>query len=221
MGYEIDLEKITLEEYKKLLKKQKLLAGRRLLKEDIDERFNMLYKAGITNVNILYSRLEDEQQLQEVSKATGIPAEYLIILKREISNILQKPVLIADFPYISPPAFKKLGENCIQTSRDFYELSQGCTKPESAQAKTGISLNDAQELCVLCDLIRINGVGPVFSRVLLEAGFRKTDEIAAASADLIYEKTSEINKLHAYTRAIPEISEIQLCIDFAGLLVKT
>ncbi|OPX43386.1 hypothetical protein CLHUN_27310 [Ruminiclostridium hungatei] len=220
MDYRMDTEKITLFEYKELLKKQNLLAGRRLIKNNIDERFQSMAQAGINNVKDLNEKLRNEPLIEELSGKSGIPVEYLMILKREIANIEPKPVLIADFPYISPPTFKKLGESCIQTSEDYFRISEGCSNPGAVNASTGISLEDAEELCVLCDLIRINGVGPVFSRILYEAGFTSVEEIANSSAGHIYNKTREINKINAFTRAIPEISEIQLCIDFAKLLLK-
>ncbi len=219
MGYEIELQNISIPEYKEMLKKQNLMAGRRILKEDIDNRFGMFFKYGINNVAKLYERIRDPQKMEEFSAETGLSPDYLLLLKKEVSSVIQKPVLIADFPYISPDTFKKLGEYCIQTSKDFFELSNGGRDVRAVCDKTGIPGEDAAELCCLCELIRINGVGPVFSRVLFEAGYKSAGEIAAATADEIYDRATEINALKCYTRVLLNQQEIQLCIDYAKLLV--
>lgn len=218
MGYEINLRNISIFEYKEILKKQNLISARRVLQENVDERFGEFLKCGIKNVAELYEKINDSQMIAEMSDKTGLQLDYLVILKKEILNINPKPILIADFPHIQPATFKRLGECCVQTSKDFFELSDGGRDINAVCSKTGISEEAAAELGSLCDLIRINGVGPVFARVLFEAGYRSIVEIADSDAETILEKVTEINTIKKYTRVLLNRSEIQLCIDFAKLM---
>lgn len=217
MGYDIDLRSILISDYKKILKKQNLMAARRILKVGIEERFGYFFECGIRTVAELYEKLRDPQEIEKLSEE-GFRLDYLTALKKEISTIVPKPVLIADFPHIQPSVFKRLGECCIQTSKDYFDLSDGGSDVGAVCEKTGISEEEAAELCSLCDLIRINGVGPVFSRVLYEAGYRSIEAIAQGQADTLLERVSEINTARNYTRVMLNKDEIQLCIDFAGLI---
>jgi hypothetical protein len=218
MGYEMDSKNISVLEYKEILKKQNLLAVRRILKDGIDGKFDELINYGIKSIAQLSEALSDMDSIEELSLKTGISIDYLALLKKEVSNIIPKPVLIADFPHIQPSTFKRLGEYCIQTSKDYFELSDGGKDINAVCSKTGIHEECAVELCSLCDLIRINGVGPVFSRVLFEAGYRYASEIAQSEAESIFEKVNEVNEIKKYTRVLLGIKEIQLCIDFARLI---
>jgi hypothetical protein len=220
MDYEIDLQTIQISGYKDILKKQKLMASRRILKENIDDIFEQLAKSGITNVAELTEAINDSPKAEELAAQTGIPWEYLMILSREISGLILKPVLIADFPYVLPETFKILGECCIQSSKDFFELSNGGSDLKGVCAKTGISEEAALELGSMCDLIRINGVGPIFARILFEAGITSVNKFATMDAETIYNKVTEINEVKKYTRVMLEKNEIQLCLDFAKLITR-
>ena len=50
MGYTLPLEQISLNDYRQLLRQQNLLPGRRVLLEQLDERFALLTSSGLTNL---------------------------------------------------------------------------------------------------------------------------------------------------------------------------
>ena len=78
----------------------------------------------------------------------------------------------------------------------------------------------SDELFCLCDLVRINGVGPVAARAFYEAGYHSASEVAAAYAEDMLEKVSAVNETHHYYKAKLGIKDMQFCIDFALLLNK-
>ena len=78
----------------------------------------------------------------------------------------------------------------------------------------------SDELFCLCDLVRINGVGPVAARAFYEAGYSSTSDVAIADAEDMLEKVSAVNKVHRYYKAKLGIKDMQFCIDFALLLNK-
>lgn len=97
-----------------------------------------------------------------------------MILKREIGSLEQKPVPLSGFPVIDPSLITKLGGAGLKTSKEYWETKQ--------------DLSDEQ-FC-LCDLVRINGVGPVAARTFYEAGYRSVSDVAAADAAIMLKKVS-------------------------------
>ena len=76
------------------------------------------------------------------------------------------------------------------------------------------------ELFCLCDLVRINGVGPIAARAFYEAGYQSASDVATADATDMLKKVSAVNEAHHYYKAKLSIKDMQFCIDFALLLNK-
>ena len=82
MGYYIDLKNISLDAYKEILKSADLLPSRMVLKENIDAVFDAISTQKIENVDELRIALKNNNKLQDFSKQSGIPEDYLRILIR-------------------------------------------------------------------------------------------------------------------------------------------
>lgn len=202
MNYNLDLESLSIQEYGKLLKKQNLLPGRRVLWRDSDKNFALLESQGINTVAQLKKTLSTSVKIAAFATAAGIPEDYLVILKREIGSLEQKPVPLASFPGINPLLIAELNEAGIKTSKDYFESKQA--KPD--------------ELFCLCNLVRINGVGPAAAKTFYEAGYRSV--VAGAEAAAMLEKVSAINERQRYYKAKLGQKDMQFCIDFAAMLEK-
>ncbi|MCR3921586.1 MAG: DUF4332 domain-containing protein [Firmicutes bacterium] len=202
MKYTLDLELLSVQEYKTLLKQQNLLPGRRILWQDIDENFAVFESRKIKTVAQLKKSLSTPAKIADIEVASGIPEEYLVILKREIGSLEQKPVPLSGFPSIGPSLVAKLGSAGLKTSKEYWETKQ--------------DLSD--ELFCLCDLVRINGVGPVAARAFYEAGYRSVYDVAAADAAVMLKKVSAVNEAQRYYKANLGLKDMQFCIDFAKLL---
>jgi len=202
--YNLNLECISVQEYKALLKKQNLLPGRRVLWQNIDKNFALFENQDIETVAQLKKALSTPAKIQAFANDTGIQENYLVILKREIGSLEQKPVPLASFPGINPSQIEKLSEAGLKTSKDYFEHSKAIS----------------DELFFLCDLIRINGVGPVAAKAFYEAGYRSVSDVARANAAVILEKVSAVNEIRRYYKAKLGLKDMQFCIDFASLLVE-
>jgi hypothetical protein len=220
MGYSIELKNIRIKDYKEILRNQNLLPGRRILQDNIDENFQTICNFGINNLDELYKVLNKPQKLDSLAIQTGLSKEFLTILKREVGSFIQKPVWTADFPGLLPGIEKKLNENGIKTSKDLYDFSKGFSDIKLVCDKIGITESDAKELFSLCDLVRINGVGAVFARILYIAGLNKIEDLATADAGYILQKVYEINKDNQYTKAKLGQKDMQFCIDFAKIISR-
>lgn len=204
MKYNLDLELLSVQEYKDLLKQQNLLPGRRILWQDIDKNFAVFESRGIKNVAELKRNLSTPAKIVDLGLASGISEEYLVILKREIGSLEQKPVPLSSFPGIDSSLATKLGGAGLKTSKEYWESKQDLT----------------DELFCLCDLVRINGVGSIAAKAFYEAGYRSVSDVAAADAAVMLEKVTVVNEAKCYYKAKLGQKDMQFCIDFALLLNK-
>jgi hypothetical protein len=95
MGYYIDLEKITINDYKTKLKSSYLPPGRMVLQEKSDERFGYFMQIGIKNIKELIQLLKKKDTFAELSKVDCLSGDYLVILLRELNCTFPKPNRIA------------------------------------------------------------------------------------------------------------------------------
>jgi len=204
MKYNLDLERLFVQEYKTLLKQQNLLPGRRILLLEIDENFTVFESMEINTVAQLKKSLSTPAKIADIIAVSGITEEYLVILKREIGSLVQKPVPLSGFPDIDPSLVAKLGGAGLKTSKEYWESKQ----------------DFSDELFCLCDLVRINGVGPIAARAFYEAGYQSVYDVAVADVAAMLEKVSVVNEAQHYYKAKLGLKDMQFCIDFALLLNK-
>ena len=88
MGYTLDLECLSIQEYKELIKQQNLLPSRKILLNNIDDNFLLFKKRDINTVGQL-KKVFYPTRMANVVANTGITEEYLIILNREVSSLVQ------------------------------------------------------------------------------------------------------------------------------------
>lgn len=204
MQYGLDLTRISLSEYRELLKQQNLLPGRRMLHDGVDEKFERMAKCGVRTVAELKKRLSSPEKRTAFADETGIADEYLILLKREIGSMEQKPVPLSSFPGVDTKLLTELNGRGIKTSKDYLE--QGGTTDG--------------ELRALCELVRINGVGGIAARMFYEAGFASVTDVADADATAMLAAVTQINETKHYYGAKLGKKDMQFCIDFANLLIR-
>lgn len=204
MRYDIDLTKVSLEQYRQLLQKQNLLPSRRLLLQDLDARFTALETQGIANAAQLMKALAAPAKFDQLAAKAGIPQEYLTVLKRELGTLLPKNVSLTDFPGIDPAAIESLRERGIKTSKAYFEQSDDTNG----------------ELYALCNLVRINGIGPNAAKMFYEAGYRSPAEIAAADAETILIKISAQNADHRYYQGTLGFKDMRFCVESAQMLLR-
>lgn len=199
MGFYIDLENISIDEYRVILKKADLLPSRMILKDEIDDKFDRLKRHQIKNVEELRLFLSNKKRLQSLSEQSGITVEYLTILIREVKSYRQKPCRILDFPEVSDSTLQSLNDLGIQNARQLYEHILTKENRSQLSHQTGISEDKVLRLARLVDLSRIRWVNHTFAYVLLEAGYDSSEKVARADHKELYETIKALNeKRHIY-----------------------
>ena len=203
MKYNLDLASLSVHQYKEILKKQNLLPSRRILLQHLDENFQLLENMNISTISQLGKSLSSPQKISSFAATSGIPEAYLVILRREIHSLVQKPVPLSSFPDIASSVLQKLHDEGIDNSKDYFESNRV----------------EGDELSGLSDLVRINGVGPVAAKAFYEAGYKSVSDVAHAEAASLLGRVSDVNEARHYYKANLGIKDMQFCIDFARLLL--
>ena len=80
--YHVDLERFSLEKFRHILETGHVLPSHRILKDKISERFAALESMGISNLQELIDALSTKKKIERFSQESGLPQDYLEILKR-------------------------------------------------------------------------------------------------------------------------------------------
>lgn len=216
--YSISLGEISLDEYESTLDNAHLLPGRMILKTNLKVNFSLLRAQGINNLKDLSENIKTDVKRKKLSKLTNVDDNYLTILRREINGFIPKPIDLSAFPEIDKTVLLKLAKLGIQTSKTLYEKTITKDDRQKLANCAGVTYDSILILTKLSDLGRVNGVGPVFSKMIYETGCDTVRKFAKANANVLFKKLLEINSVKDYTKAKFTVKDIGFCIDFAGKL---
>jgi len=216
--YHIDLEEYSLEMFQHDLETRYITPSRASLKEDIPGRFALIQAQGIANLGQLTGALKTTKKIEDFSARSGLPLDYLVLLRREVNSYLPKPFDLAKVPGVNLDHIAALASADIKTTRQMFQ--HGITRAGRSElaAQTGISESGLLELARLSDLARIWGVGPVFTRILLEAGYDSVARVAGADLGVMYAEVNRLNREKKYTPIMASQQEVGMCIEYARIL---
>jgi predicted flap endonuclease-1-like 5' DNA nuclease len=209
--YHIDMEEYSLGKFKQDLQSREMIPSRVSLKDDLEARFIILESAGITNMKELVNTLKTRQKIESFSAETGLPVEYLTLLKREANSYQPAPIRLDRFPSVASEHTGKLSDAGIKNSRQMFNQAGKKEARQLLSQETGLPMEVLDELAGLSDLSRAYGIGPVFARMLYDAGISSIQEFSENSAaDIVrlYEEATD-------KRADFGLNEMQFSLDLA------
>jgi len=209
-----------LERFWELTRNRKMLPSRVELHQEMDARFLLLQNAGLSTLGDLIYRLASPSKRQAFSSGTGLPLDYLALLKREAGSYLARPFRLSDFPGIPFEYTEVLKSKGLVNTRDFFEKVQTGEQKSRISRETGIPIPRLMELHALCDLSRITGVGGVFARVVYEAGIRSSREFASTDAPGQYKLYRRIIEKRGLAAGHFSEEDIRYCIDYAKVVTE-
>ena len=136
--YQIDLEKYSLQKFKKSLQSRELIPSRISLKDDLDTRFRILENCGIANLKELVERLKTKPKLEQFSQETGLSVHYLTLLKREVNSYLSKPIRLDKFPDVQTEYLDRLAVKGLRNTQQLFLAAQNQSDRERLSKETGI-----------------------------------------------------------------------------------
>ncbi|MCZ3365928.1 MULTISPECIES: DUF4332 domain-containing protein [Methanobacterium] len=219
--YYIDLEKYPLIKFKQELTEADLLPSRKILKEQIDTRFKILESKGIKNLSDLSTSLKTPKKAKEFAERSGLPQDYILILRREVNSYLPKPVHLEKFPGIEKDTLNKLNSKGIKNTAHLFKIIKTQEDRAKLAAETKISPEEILELTKLTDLSRVKWIGPIFARMFLDSGTDTVKKLSNADAKALYGKLIQINNEKRYTKGRFIESDVELCIKVSKMVPMT
>ncbi len=182
------------------------------------KRFQILKELGIGNMGELLRTLKTKQKVEEITNTSGIPEDYLNLLRREAGSYLARPFPLSEFPGVPFEYIEILKSKAIRQTREFFETAQTAYQRNDLAKRTGIPKARLHEIFVLCNLSRITGIGGIFARIVYEAGIRSVEAFAKTKARVHIEKYTAISQKHEYASGSFSEEDLQYCIDYAKVI---
>jgi hypothetical protein len=199
--YNMDLELFSLAQLQQLCEAGDLLPSERILGEEVAARFAVLESMGITHLAGLTRALSTKKKLQRFSQQSGLPVDYLTILRRRAGFYAPRPVQLAQLPGIDPEHVACLAGLGIKDSRQLFGRGRSERDRELLAYLAGVPDNAILELVKLSDLVRAPFVGPVYARLFYEAGFDTLEKLAASAPEELVAGMHAANEEKKLTRA--------------------
>lgn len=218
--YHIDLEKYSLDKFKKDLEESKLIPSRKILKEDISNRFRVLKDNDIFNLQDLVNVLKTPKKAKEFAEKSGLSEDYVLILRREVNSYTPNPVNLDKFPGLNTDTITKLNDAGIKNTAHLFKKIKTPEDRETLASELDIPPKEILELAKLTDLVRIKWVGPIFARIFLDSGTDTALKISQADAKPLYKDLVKINQEKSYTKGNFIESDVELCIKVADMVPK-
>lgn len=215
IAYHQDFNQFSLEKLKYKLLHSILVPSHQILLEEVDQRFAILTQAGITNLEELSQELSNKKKISYFSSQSGIPQIYLEVLIRHIGIYRPKPNLLAAFPGIDSSEIQLLHQANIKNSMQLLEKACSAKLRNELSALTTVPINSIYEIACLSDLSRAGYVGPIFARLLYEAGARNIKVLSTCQPDELYRQTVIINTQCGYYKGSFQVKDVAWCIEIA------
>lgn len=215
MGYYIDLEAISLDDYKKKLESAYLPPSRTILKDNLDERFGYLKRIGVKNVKELIQILKKKDKLTELSKVDFFSEAYLTILLRELNSTLPKPHKIADFCFVSQEVRSKLDKAGIFNTEILFNKAIKKSARQQLAETAGIANADLLEVTKLADLSRIKWVGVTYAQLLYNLGVDTVEKVADSEPKDLHARINEMIKERNIFKGSIGLNDVNILIESA------
>ncbi len=216
MGYYIDLEKITIDDYQTKLESAYLPPSRMILKDKLDERFGYFRRIGIKNIKELLQVLKKKDKYAELSTIECLSGDYLTILLRELNSTLPKPNKMADFTLISKDTVGKLEKIGIKNTEQLYDRVITKQDRQKFAELTGISDKEILELTKLTDLSRIKWVGVTYAQMLYELGTDTVEKVSKSDPIDLHKRINNLIIEKNIFKGQIGLSDIKILIEAAS-----
>ncbi|MFN8254919.1 MAG: DUF4332 domain-containing protein [Bacteroidales bacterium] len=210
--YSTNLNNIKLDEFCKTLKTINLLPSHKILLPDIDINFSKLKSIGIATLADLQKLLKNKKRYSELSKRINIDTEYLTILNRVVNSYEVKSISIGKIEIFDESEILILKRNNLNSTKEYYDYFV------KNQFIDGIDKNKSNYGLQIIDLLRINGVGLEFAKILYEIGIKSVSDFKNTEAEVILQKFRQFNESKKWTRSNLGLNDIEYCRRFCEKL---
>ena len=216
MGYYIDLEKITIDDYRTKLESSYLPPSRIILKDKSEERFGYFKSIGIKNVKGLIQLLKKKDKIAELSKIDCLSGDFLTILLRELNSTLPKPNKIAEFSEIAKDTISNLEKIGITNTEKLYNKIIKKSDRQKLADSTGIDQRVILKLTKLADLSRIKWVGVSYAQMLYDLGADTVEKVSKSDPIDLHERINQMIKEKNIFKGSIGLNDVKILVEAAS-----
>jgi hypothetical protein len=218
--YHVDLAKVSLGEFRRILEAGTLLPSERILGERMDERFAILESAGIANLQDLDDRLGTKKKLAQFAEESGMPEKYLVVLRRRAGTYAPKPVPLNKFPGVDQAHVERLGAVGVKHSEHLFARARLKHERAELAAQVNVPEDALLELVKLSDLVRAPYVGPVYARIIYETGADTLEKLAESEPGDLLARMIAVNEEQQITKAAMPDEDLGPWLETVKLIPK-
>lgn len=216
--YSVDLTKFSLEEFEKILLTSRLLPSQRLILEDLSLNMQKLKNKGLKNLQNVHDLLKKKDAYPSISRETEISEAYLMIINRMVNSYIVKPLPLDKLMIFTKEELSGLAEEGIKNTKHYYDSLLNASQRENIAGKVNIPLARLEYALHIIDLLRINGVGVEYAKILYEMRIQSVQEYNKTPSETILASFNELNRNKVYSKATLGISDIEYCRRFCQKL---
>ncbi len=164
----------------------------------------------------LRGALKNPKNIPSISEKTGIPSEYLVLLRREIESYFPQAFPIGSFDWLPKMDIEKLEKQGYRNTALLFDALHSPEKREELQIALGIDPQVIHELSRLVNLTRIQWISPTAARMLASAGYHDAKSVSEADADKMCDELDQINKDQLYFKGKIGLRDIKRLIQAAS-----
>lgn len=218
--YYMNFADFSLDKLKQILKTEEMLPARQILKEDIEERFEVLASMGILSLKDLIDALKTKKKIEDFAKSSGLSKEYLVILGREARSLKPKVVPLREMLGVDEEYVDKLESVGITHSKHLFNHGRTKVEREKLATATEVPIEDLLELVKLSDLARIRGLGAAFVRLFYEAGADTIETLSGWEPEKLSQAVLKLNEEREITKWVPSLKDVRQYVEMANELAK-
>jgi hypothetical protein len=218
MGYYIDLDKISIDDYRRKLESAYLPPSRLILKDKLDERFEYFKSIGINNVQELMQLLRKKDKWAELSKIDLLSGDYLNILLRELNSSLPKLNKLSDFKEIAEETIVCLEKIGINNTEKLYDRVVKKSDRQKLANSIGIDYKDILEITKLADLSRIKWVGVTYAQMLYDLGVDSVEKVGVSDPIDLHSRINQMIKEKNIFKGSIGLNDVKILIESANEL---
>jgi hypothetical protein len=215
MNHQFDAEKISLDELLNRIETSDLVPSRASLLDGLEEKIGLLKQKGLITLGQLRNDWKTPSRLEKLAAETAIPADYLILLRREVESYFPKPFTLKEFTRLPKDKVAKLEEIGINNTAELFEKAATPEGKASLVKSTGVDADFVDDLFRLADLTRIQWISPTAARMLVDAGYDTPSKVEKADAEALCETMMTINKGDKYFKGNIGLRDIKRLVQSA------
>lgn len=216
--YSVDLKQFTLDEFETVIGNAHLTKSRQILKDNLAGVMSRLRARDINDLAALKTFLRKKIEYPNLAAELATSVDYLTVLNREVNSYISKPVPLAKLEVFTDSELAQLAEAGLKSSKNLYENALSPAARKALSERVSIAEDRILGALELCDLLRINGVGPVFARILREMDIHSAAQFSQTDSQTILDQYHQAILDTGIASVKLSINDIDWCKRFGDKL---